>query len=402
MKLVRCAVICHVYICLAIFIVPIASASSTAEKVYENAKDSIFPIFSVDEENKEKTAFGTGVAVTKELIATNCHVALSGRFLLIEVNYKNHLGRLFYYNQKHDLCLIEIVGSPLNPVNIRPSKSVRIGEEVFAIGNPEMHEKTISRGIISNKLINDGIEILQTDASISQGSSGGGLFDMDGNLIGLTFATHKTAENMTYALPTELIIDVLGKEKKGEKNENVGKLNAGDSSGPQFVEKNNNNANDNRLIRIGYYGEDEVSLMKWNGRCFIGIVGRYRDEPKSLAIWFPNKPEGLFIFSRIVSADDAIKYFKIMNENESIKYVESKSYLYFDGKLYPLPIMTIGDAKQPVYVFAMSGAITEELIELDYFVSQFYRYTQVDGMTTIKFGLSGFTEAYGEYTKQCK
>ena len=57
MRFVSGVVISLMYICLAIITVPV-SASSTAEKVYENAKGSIFTIFSVDEENKEKTAFG--------------------------------------------------------------------------------------------------------------------------------------------------------------------------------------------------------------------------------------------------------------------------------------------------------------------------------------------------------
>lgn len=376
-----------------------ACANSAAQKVYEDVGRSIFTIFSVDEENKDKTAFGSGVAVTKELIATNCHVALAGRFLIIEVNQKRHIGRLFYYNQEKDLCLIEIVGSPLNPVNIRPSKSVHIGEEVFAIGNPEGHEKTISRGIISNRIIGDGIELLQTDASISEGSSGGGLFDMDSNLVGITVGTHKTGENMTFALPTELILDVLGNETSGKKNTDS-QINNQSNSQPS-TEKSNH-VDSNKLIRIGYYGEDEIALMKWNDKCFIGIIGRYRDTPKSLAIWFPTKPDGMFIFSRIVNAEDAIKYLKMFNEKDNIKFTESKSYLYFDKKLYPLPIMQIDNVKHAVYVFAMTGEITEELIALDYFLGQFYRHTQEDGMTTIKFGLSGFTEAYGEYAKQCK
>jgi serine protease Do len=373
---------------------PFSAYASSAENIYDEVKDSIFTVYSIDEENKEKSALGSGVAVAKSLIATNCHVALAGSFLFVEVNQENHLGRLVYYNQKKDICFIEIVGSPLKPANIRPSKTVKIGEEVFAIGNPEGSMKSISSGIISNKIKDDGIEILQTDASISHGSSGGGLFDVNGNLIGITTWAHKTGENMSFALPTELILEVIGTKKSSYEPT---KKETEKSSTELKIEYY-----DNTLTRIGYYGDDEIALMKWNGRCIIGITGRYKDKPTSLALWFPHKPEGLFIFSRVVNAENAIRYFNWINEKENILYQESKSYLYFDKKLYPLPIMAVDNVKQPVYLFALSGDITEELIELDYFVGQFYGYTQAEGMTTIKFGLTGFTEAFGAYTKHCK
>jgi S1-C subfamily serine protease len=94
---------------------------------------------------------GSGVAIGKSLIATNCHVALAGNFLVIKINNQTLSGELSYYNQKKDLCLIKVTDNVLKAVPIRPSKSVNIGEDVFAIGNPEGQMKTISRGIISNK-----------------------------------------------------------------------------------------------------------------------------------------------------------------------------------------------------------------------------------------------------------
>lgn len=389
--------------CLILF-AHTANAQSTAEGVYENVKDSIGTIFSINEENEKESALGSGVAVEKSLIATNCHVALSGNFLIVKINNETLLGRLFYYNQKRDLCLIQIVGSPLKTVTIRPSKSVKIGEDVFAIGNPEGQMKTISKGIISNKLKEDGIELLQTDASISSGSSGGGLFDVDGKLIGITTKTLKEGENIAFAIPTELILAVVNSKEKtsGTTNQIDSKSSNSSSNEASVISKNSHPEEYNKLKHIGYYGDDEIALMKWNNRCFIGITGRYRDKPTSLAIWFPHKPDGLFIFSRVVNAENAIKYFNWINEKENILYQESKSYLYFDKKLYPLPIMVVDNVKQPVYLFVLSGEITEELIELDYFLGQFYGYTQSEGMTTIKFGLIGFTEAFGAYTKHCK
>ncbi len=390
-------------ICIILF-AHTANAQSAAESVYENVKDSIGTIFSINEENKKDSALGSGVAIAKDLVATNCHVALAGNFMFVDINGETLLGKLFYYNQKKDLCLLQINGMPLKPVIIRPSSSVKIGEDVFAIGNPEGQMKTISKGIISNKTKEDGIELLQTDASISHGSSGGGLFDVEGRLIGITTKTLKEGENIAFAIPTELILSVIdSKEKTSDTTSQIDSKNSNASSSEtSATSKTTHTEEFNKLEHIGYYGEDEIALMKWNNKCFIGITGRYRDKPTSLAIWFPHKPDGLFIFSRVVNAEKATKYFNWVNEKENIQYPESKSFLYFDKKLYPLSIMVVDNVKQPVYLFVLSREITEELIELDDFLGQFYGYTQSGGMTTVKFGLTGFTEAFGAYSKYCK
>lgn len=180
-----------------------------AEKIYNETSNSIFTVYGVGTEGKKEIALGSAVAVERNVLATNCHVALSGSFLIIYVNDKPKLGRLYYYNQLNDLCLVEVPGESFNPVKIRASKTVKIGEEVFAIGNPDGLEKTISRGIISNKHMKNGKIILQTDAAISHGSSGGGLFDKAGNLIGITTFLDPSGENIGFAVSTELILVVV-------------------------------------------------------------------------------------------------------------------------------------------------------------------------------------------------
>ena len=142
--------------------------------------------------------------------------------------------------------------------------------------------------------------------------------------------------------------------------------------------------------------------MKWESICFISITGKYQGKTSSLAIWFPHKPNGLFIFSRVTHADDTLKYFRWVIEKENIKYEESKSYLFFDKHLFSLPIMTVDGTKQPVYIFTLTKDMTEDLIKLDGFLGQFYHHSQPNGMTTIKFGLNGFTEALGAFNKYCK
>lgn len=186
-----------------------ADETPSAETVYQNVSGSIYEVYSISTEDKNEWTYGSAVAIESSLLATNCHVALGGSFIIVKVNKKPYLGRLYYYRQKKDLCIVEVVGVKLHPVHIRPSATVKIGEQVFAVGNPLELNQSISEGIISNKFNDNGTTILQTDASISHGSSGGGLFDKNSNLIGITTATHKENSGITFAIPTELILEVL-------------------------------------------------------------------------------------------------------------------------------------------------------------------------------------------------
>jgi hypothetical protein len=371
-----------------------------SERVYNDVSKSVFTIYSIDKNNK-KNALGSAVAITKNLLATNCHVALSGNYLIIDVNNEALYGSLFYYDQDKDICIVGIDRNSLIPVNIRRSNTIKIGEEVYAIGSPHGIAKTISKGIISNKEIQDGILThLQTDASISHGSSGGGLFDKDSNLVGITTSTEPDSENIAFAIPTELILDIINPQKDTTTTQSSTSNKESDAT-KQHV-GSNNESNSNKITRIAYYGRSEIGLMKWRGECFIAILGRYRpDKPTSLAIWLPSTPNGLMIFSRINKAEHAMQEIDILIRTKDIQYKTSKSFMYFDKKLSPLTITVVNDVSQPIYFFSKKGDITEDLITLNYFIGQFYGYGNSSGMTSITFDLDGFTEALAGYNKFC-
>ena len=63
--------------------------------------------------------------------------------------------------------------------------------------------------------------------------------------------------------------------------------------------------------------------------------------------------------------------------------------------------MNVEDVKQPVFIYRSPDPITEDLISQDYITAEFYGYSQEGYMTSIAFGLSGFTEALDAYNKQC-
>ena len=82
---------------------------------------------------------------------------------------------------------------------------VRTGQKVFAIGAPQGLELTISEGIVSSLRETKLGTVIQTTAPISPGSSGGGLFNVSGQLIGITTFQSKTGQNLNFAVPADWI-----------------------------------------------------------------------------------------------------------------------------------------------------------------------------------------------------
>ncbi len=83
---------------------------------------------------------------------------------------------------------------------IRSFDSLKVGETVIAIGAPSGFSNTLSTGIVSQLRVLDGQKLVQTTAAISGGSSGGGLFDDKGNLIGITTFKIRDAESLNFAI----------------------------------------------------------------------------------------------------------------------------------------------------------------------------------------------------------
>lgn len=189
---------------------------STAQQVFERAVDSIVQIFV----GADEVFVGSGVIIAPEFVATNCHVIGDATRIIVRtanedqrINQYSGLSAVFNDgNSNQDLCLLEVEGleAPENPIKIRTYDSLSIGEDVYAVGNPIGLDLVMSAGIIA-QLRDDGQREIQTDAAISGGSSGGGLFDRNGNLVGLTTAGYvpeegEVLQNLNFAIPADWIL----------------------------------------------------------------------------------------------------------------------------------------------------------------------------------------------------
>ncbi|MCC7047940.1 MAG: trypsin-like peptidase domain-containing protein [Alphaproteobacteria bacterium] len=148
-------------------------------------------------------SLGSAVALTPEIAVTNCHVVANHQFVAIVEGNRGVPAKVVQY-QPNDVCLLHVAGLALKPVAaVRMSADVRVGERAYAIGNPRGLERSLSEGLVSGMRVRDKVKIVQTTALISPGSSGGGLFDAAGRLIGITTFKSQFDPQLNFAVAPE-------------------------------------------------------------------------------------------------------------------------------------------------------------------------------------------------------
>lgn len=174
----------------------------SAQEIFKRVYPSIMVVESLDAEGKV-TKFGSGVVIASGSIITNRHVIEGGVSFRVEHNGKKWPAKLTKVDPDHDLAELSVAGLDAPAVTVLDSAKLSVGETVYAIGSPEGLELTISEGLISGLRDFDKGRVIQTSAAISPGSSGGGLFDAQGRLVGITTFYLKEGQSLNFALPAE-------------------------------------------------------------------------------------------------------------------------------------------------------------------------------------------------------
>ena len=171
----------------------------------------------------KRTAAGSGVIISTDgYIVTNNHVVDGADELMVTLNdNKEYSARIIGADATTDLALIKIDAKNLPAIQIANSDDVKIGEWVLAVGNPLGLNNTVTAGIVSAKArsMNTGgvTSMIQTDAAINQGNSGGALVNTAGALIGINaMLASPTGSNIGYgfAIPTSIMNKVVDDIKK--------------------------------------------------------------------------------------------------------------------------------------------------------------------------------------------
>lgn len=149
---------------------------------------------------------GTGVIVSKEYVATDCHVIANTLGANISKYDDAYKPVAFKADWKHDLCLLKFEELPFKPLPMRDSQTLQYEEDVFSISYPNgSNVPQPSYGSVKAMHILDSSVIIRSDAAFSLGSSGGGLFDEKYNLIGITTFKSPGPQGYFYSLPVEWI-----------------------------------------------------------------------------------------------------------------------------------------------------------------------------------------------------
>ena len=165
-------------------------------EVFERVSGAVYVVRTPEKQ-------GSAVAISDRELLTNCHVLDRHLTVTLEQEGRRQPGRLVAADGDSDKCVLA-AGQPLRSwVRGRPFADVKVGEPAYTVGAPRGFELTIAEGIVSSKRTRDGTKLLQTSAPISNGSSGGGLFDAQGNLLGITTWMRRDSQNLNFAISAE-------------------------------------------------------------------------------------------------------------------------------------------------------------------------------------------------------
>ena len=161
----------------------------------------------------QNNKMGSGIIVSSSgHIVTNWHVVAGASQVTVQLNDgRAFAARLAGTDQRSDIAVLKIDAEGLSSIPFGDSEQVRVGQMVFAVGNPFGLQETVTQGIISAKgrrtLSDAANEFFQTSTIIDSGNSGGPLIDIHGQVIGINnfiFSQNGVSERIGFAIPSNV------------------------------------------------------------------------------------------------------------------------------------------------------------------------------------------------------
>lgn len=201
----------YIFALLFIYSPNLHTQTLTAGQIYKKITDAVVVIHAFDC-NNELNKQGSGVVINdKGYVVTNYHVLEGCERLEILHNkevvpYVDIIG----IDVEKDILILKIDAKMFPAIKIGNTKSLKIGQRIYALGSPLGFENTISEGIISGLRSDEvsGRNLIQITASISSGSSGGAVVNDKGELIGISTLTAKEGQNLNFAIPINDVLNV--------------------------------------------------------------------------------------------------------------------------------------------------------------------------------------------------
>ncbi|WP_289044507.1 trypsin-like peptidase domain-containing protein [uncultured Olleya sp.] len=165
---------------------------------------------------KVSKGHGSGFKVSKDgYILTNFHVVANSKedITVVTKDNKEYKAKLIRQSENLDLALLKVDTTFSRHFTLPSTKNYKTGDDIFIIGTPTTVElgQTLNKGIISGDRENQGVKLIQTDAGINGGNSGGPMINKQGSLIGVVNAKLSGVgiEGLGFAIPAELISKAL-------------------------------------------------------------------------------------------------------------------------------------------------------------------------------------------------
>jgi S1-C subfamily serine protease len=192
-------------------VTPKATSTSKTGKVLDTRElfKVLSPsVFQVEASLSSGTSQGSAVAVDKTELLTNCHVVEGAQKIKLKQNKKEWAAELTRSDPATDRCVLTVANAAFTPVlGVRGYDDLEVGEPLYTLGSPNGLELSMSNGILSGLRAEDGRRFVQTTAPISPGSSGGGLFDARGYVVGITtlvlVGREHLNQSLNFAIPAD-------------------------------------------------------------------------------------------------------------------------------------------------------------------------------------------------------
>jgi len=204
-----------------LFLLPFTVLAQTAQEIASKAFGSTV-LLVMEDANGQPLSLGSGFFVRDGEIASNLHVvegAARGYAKLVGQKTKYDIEGITAIDPERDLVVLKISGARAPTLALGNSDAVQVGETVYAVGNPQGLEGAFSQGMVSRIRMISGsypnIEVgtdklLQITAPIFPGSSGGPVLNSKGAVIGVSVATFRSGQNLTFAIPSNYLKTLLG------------------------------------------------------------------------------------------------------------------------------------------------------------------------------------------------
>jgi Flp pilus assembly protein TadD len=186
-----------------------------AEKIFSQHNKAVVVVMTYDGANKGISQ-GSGFIVRQDgVIVTNYHVISDAKSIKIKAaNKVFNVDYIIDLDKENDIAILKVNASNMPIVILGDFRKTKIGEKIYVISSPKGLENTISDGILSGKREDeDDKTILQITAPISPGSSGGPVFNQNGQVIGVATFLLKESQNLNFAMPVDGIKDKITTKK---------------------------------------------------------------------------------------------------------------------------------------------------------------------------------------------